>query len=146
MNWLHTTWLKAAAKEGTLSNTMAFIFVIFTAVRLGVIIYLNSHSMCRAMIAPCHLAAQKVLVWLVITCTGSGEMQSQSILGKQIPPSSPLQKWVSENWCYTRLHRCCSKWWVLPLMLYRGNTCGDQWLITFTKLIFTQQWWVSEGW
>lgn len=94
--------------------------------------------------SPC--LASPMAVQQVITCTGSGEMQSQSVLSKQIPLSSPLQKWVSENWCYTRLRWCCSKWWVLPLMLYWGNPCGGQWLITFTKLIFTQQWWVSEGW
>lgn len=87
---------------------MVFIFVIFTAVVLGVIIYLTSHSMCRATIARCHLAAQSPclaslkVVQQVITCAGSGEMQSQSILGKQIPLSSPLAE-VSENWCYTRL-------------------------------------------
>lgn len=130
---LHTTWLKAAPKERTLCNTIVFIFVIFTAVMLGVIIYLTSHSMCRATIAPCHLAAQSpclaslMVVQQVITCTGSGEMQSQSILGKQIALSSPLQKWVSENWCYTRLRWYCSKWQVLPSMLYRGSTCGG-WL------------------
>lgn len=91
MNWLHLTWLKAAAKEGTLCNTVLFIFVIFTALMLVVIIYLTSQSMCRATMAPCHLAAQKALGWPVLW------LSSKSLLAVAVVKCKARVSWVNRS-------------------------------------------------
>lgn len=151
MNWLHTTWLTVAAREGALCILCNFCH--FYSLMLVVIIYLTSQSMCRATMAPCHLAAQEALAWPVWW------LSSKSLLALGVVKCKARVSWVNRS----LFHLLYRSGWVrigvtqgcvdavqsdefLPLMLYWGNPCGGQWLITFTKLIFTQQWWVSEGW
>jgi len=81
---------------------VVFIFVVFTAVMLGVITDLTSHSMCRATIAPCHLAAQKVLVWLVWW------LSSKSLLALGVVKCKARVSWVNRY----LFHLPCRSGWV----------------------------------